>query len=209
MRTDGTGGKSSDRSTVYRKTRFPGGEGTAKMAKILVAYASANGMTRACAERLAGELKTTETVLWDLAEGQPDRQGADLLIVGSPVRHGKLLPAAKTLLNDLAKENEGGPVGVFLCCGFSDRFGDYRDRLIPATVRERAFLISDFGGTLDPSRKPFWDRLWLFFARSRVVESEIEDGEYTPILPGMNPESIGQMAEFAKKQLSSREKDEK
>lgn len=177
------------------------------MAKILIAWAGVNGMTHACAERLAKELNGTETVLRDLSDGMPE-DDADVLVVGSAIRHGKLLPAAKAYLNELAGRTDGKPVGLFLCCGFSERFGEYRDRLIPARLRERAFLISDLGGSLDPAGKPFWDRLWLFFARSRVVESEIEDGEYTPVLPGMNPESIGQMAAFVKKQLADRKREQ-
>ena len=171
------------------------------MAKILIAYASANGMTRECAERLARELQGTTVSLCDLSQKKPKESEYDVLLIGSSVRRGKLLPSAREFLKTIATENDERPIGVFLCCGFPDRFEEYKERLIPKAIRKRAFLISDFGGTLNPAGKPFWDRLWLFFARSSVVESEIEDGEYTPTLPGMIPESIGQMASFAKDQI--------
>lgn len=172
------------------------------MAKILIAYASANGMTRECAERLARELGGKDAVLCDLAKETPNLGDFDVIIAGSSVRHGKLLRGARALLESVAKEGGKQPVGVFLCCGFADRFEEYRDRLIPKEIRERAFLMANFGGTLNPAGKPFWDKLWLFFARSSVVESEIDDGEYTPVLPGMIPENIGQMASFARTQLA-------
>ena len=175
------------------------------MAKILVAYASANGMTRACAERLQKELNGMNVFLCDLSQETPNCSDYDLLVVGSSVRRGKLHPEARDFLKTMAAGNDDFPIGVFLCCGFSDRFEEYKERLIPQAVRQRAFLISDFGGTLNPAGKPFWDRLWLFFARSGVVESEIEDGEYTPTLPGMIPENIGQMASFVRDQFFKRE----
>lgn len=174
------------------------------MAKILIAYASANGMTRECAERLARELDGKDVVLCDLAKETLDFADFDVLVAGSSVRRGKLLPPARAFLETMAREGGERPVGVFLCCGFADRFEEYRERLIPKAIRERAFLIANFGGTLNPSGKPFWDKLWLFFARSSVVESEIDDGEYTPVLPGMIPENIGQMASFARTQLAGK-----
>ena len=171
------------------------------MARILIAYASANGMTRECAERLARELKGSIVSLCNLSKEKPNESEYDILLIGSGVRRGKLLPSAREFLKAIATKNDERPVGVFLCCGFPDRFEEYKERLIPKAIRQRAFLISDFGGTLNPSGKPFWDKLWLFLARSSVVESEIEDGEYTPTLPGMIPENIGQMASFTKDQI--------
>ena len=168
------------------------------MRRILVAYAGVNGMTRSCAERLAKELKGTDVTLCDLEKEIPTISDYDVCVAGSCVRRGKLRPAAKRFLEETIAGESDCPTGVFLCCGFVDRFEEYRDRLIPKAVRERAFLISNFGGTLNPAGKPFWDRLWLFFARSGVVESEIDDGEYTPTLPAMNPENIGQMAFLAR-----------
>lgn len=171
------------------------------MGKILIAYAGNNGMTRACAERMAREWNRPDVVLFDLSTGLPDRSAADVLIVGSNVRHGRLHPGARRLLNEMTENPDGIPVGIFLCCGFPDRFEEYRDRLIPRAVRERAFLIINAGGSLNPAGKPFWDRVYLFFARSAVIESEIEEGEYTPVLPGMIPENISQMAETVRKRF--------
>lgn len=171
------------------------------MATVLIAYASVNGMTRECAERLAVELSGIRVTLCDLSERSPVGIEYDLLLIGSSVRRGKLLPSARDFLKKVAKDGDERPVGIFLCCGFPDRFEEYRDRLIPEAVRKQVFLISNFGGTLNPAGKPFWDRLWLFFARSGVAQSEIDDGEYTPVLPGMIPENIGQMASFAREQI--------
>ena len=174
------------------------------MATITIAYAGRNGMTRECAERLAKELNGIDVTVCNLADRFPDLAKTDVLLAGSAVRHGRLLPEAKRFFDEVARTGGDLPVGVFLCCGYADRFMEYRDRLIPRDLLERAFLTSNFGGTLNPAGKPFWDRMWLFFARSGIVESEIEDGEYTPVLPGMIPENIGQMASFARRQLAGK-----
>ena len=171
------------------------------MARIVIAFESANGFTRKCAERLAGEFGRAEVLLCDLEYEEPTFSSGDVFLVGCPVRRGKLMKKTAVFLKQLAEKSGEYSVGVFLCCGFADRFEEYRDRLLPKALLQSAFCILNFGGTLDPAGKPFWDKLWLFRARSQVVESEIEDGEYTPVLPGMIPENIGQMATFAKKEL--------
>lgn len=173
------------------------------MARIVILYESANGFTRACVERLQKEMNYAGCVLCDLGKECPELREGDVLVIGSPVRRGKLMKKTAAFLKTI-KNGSAYPVGVFLCCGFADRFEEYRDRLIPKTILERAFCTINFGGTLNPAGKPFWDKLWLFHARSQVVESEIEDGEFTPVLPGMIPENIGQMATFAKHQLQAR-----
>ncbi len=173
------------------------------MARIVILYESANGFTRACVERLQKEMNFVDCKTVDLANETPELCEGDVLVIGSPVRRGKLMKKAGAFLRAIESET-AYPVGVFLCCGFADRFEEYRDRLIPKAIRERAFCVINFGGTLNPAGKPFWDKLWLFHARSQVLESEIEDGEFTPVLPGMIPENIGQMATFAKHQLQAR-----
>lgn len=177
------------------------------MARIVILYESANGFTRACVERLQKEMNYTECVVCDLEKECPQLRAGDVLVVGSPVRRGRLMKKAAAFLKTIESES-AYPIGVFLCCGFADRFEEYRDRLIPEAIRACAFSVLNFGGTLNPSGKPFWDKLWLFHARSQVVESEIEDGEFTPVLPGMIPEAIGQMATFAKKELLAKTKTE-
>ncbi len=173
------------------------------MARIVILYESANGFTRQCVERLAREMNHTECLTVDLQTQTPELRPDDVLVVGSSVRRGKLLKNTEAFLKQMEGKS-AYPIGIFLCCGFTDRFPEYCERLIPKAIRSRAFCVINFGGTLNPAGKPFWDKLWLWRARSQVVESEIEDGEFTPVLPGMIPENIGQMATFAKRELLAR-----
>ncbi len=172
------------------------------MRNVLIAYASVNGTARECAERLAEQLNGPEVTICDLAKTTPDPAEFDLIVIGSCIRFGKLRPSARKFLGTCAAICKTKPVGVFLCCGLTHNFEDYCQRLIPDALRRDAFLISNFGGVLDPKGKSFWDRFWIRAARSSILESEMEDGEYTPVLPGILPENIGQMAVYAKKALS-------
>ena len=174
------------------------------MANILIAYATANGTTKLCAERLASEWKGNVITVCDLAREAPDPAAYDLVIVGSCIRFGKLRPAARAYLGRCEAVCKTVPVGIFLCCGFSENFEEYRDKLISPALRENAFLITNFGGDLNPAGKPFFDRMVIKMARSSIIQSEIDAGEYTPVLPGIVPESIGQMASIAGKILSER-----
>ncbi len=168
---------------------------------ILIAYASRHGTTKTCAERLRDLLRGVEVTLCDVTTQMPDISEFDLIIAGSSVRFGKLHPAYQTFL----KKNEQillkKPFGLFLCCGLAHEYEYYEETLLSKQLRDNAFQVLYFGGTLKTEGARLWEKMVIRSMRSSLLESEIADGEYTPSLPGILPENIERMATYARKKI--------
>lgn len=162
--------------------------------KILIAYASKTGTAAECAGMLRDELRGAEVTVADLTVARPDPDGFDVVIVGGSVRYGKLPKPLRAYLLERQTELEASVHGLFLCCGSGHDFEDYRDRLFPQSVTASAFAVLNFGGRLRLKNAGLFERILLHSARSRILENEMEIGEYTPTLPDILPENISRMA---------------
>ena len=172
--------------------------------KILIAYASKYGTTRSCVERLSDTLKGLDVTVVDLATRQPSVTEYDIVVAGSAVYMGKLLPDARRFF----KQNEAAlaekRLFLFLCCGISHEYEYYREVVFPKTLRNAAEQSLYFGGRLSTDGLRLKDKLIVRSIRSSILESEIEDGEYTPSLPGVLPENVDRMATYIRKALAER-----
>ena len=162
--------------------------------KVLIAYAGRHGTTRACVERLCAALKHKDVFMVDLEQETPRAEEYDLCIVGASVRFGRLQKAARIFLKEQEEALLKQPLGLFFCCGLPHEAEYYREVLFSKTLRQHAFECLYFGGSLRYEGLPFWERMLIRSIRSAIRESEIEDGEYTPSLPGILPEQIDRMA---------------
>ena len=93
------------------------------------------------------------------------------------------------------------PHGLFLCCGFGHNFEEYAEKQFPKELRETAFELLSFGGYLKLERAGLWERLLLYRIRVDIRESEIDDYEFTPTLPGILPENVSRMATAVKEAM--------
>ncbi len=175
--------------------------------KILIVYASKTGTAASCAERLREELHGGNVTLADLEQEPPDLAGYDVVVLGSSVRFGKARPRFREYLNEKREELLGIPHGFFLCCGFGHEFERYSEAIFDGELGASAFAMLNFGGLLKLPNAGFFEKLFLRWVRTDIRESEIEDGEYTPTLPGILPENISMMASFVRNQLSAKHKD--
>lgn len=166
--------------------------------KVLIAYTSKTGTVTDCICRLEKDLRGLEIDKKDLSKENPNPSSYDIVIVGCPIRFGKLSKATRTYLKKYEKEIVAKPHALFLCCGFAHEYEYYVESLFSDNLRASAFSIMNFGGTLDYKGQNFFEKMLIHAARSSIRESEIEDGEYTPELPGILPENIGKMATYVR-----------
>jgi len=174
--------------------------------KILIAYASKNGTTEDCVKRLCKELHGLDVTVADLNRETPNAAEFDLVITGSSVRFGKLLPAQKRFLKEQKDALKKTKLFLFLLCGIAHEYEYYRDVLFPKDLREAALGTVYFGGTLRREGHTFFERAVIRSIRSRIMESEIEDGEYTPSLPGILPENIERTATYVREEIKKQAK---
>lgn len=170
--------------------------------KILIAYASKYGTTRSCVERLTDALKGLDVTVADLATQQPDVTTYDIVVAGSAVYMGRLMPAARKFFQQNADALTQKRLFLFLCCGISHEYEYYREVVFPKALRDAAEQSLYFGGRLSTDGLSLVDKLIVRSIRSSILESEIEDGEYTPSLPGTLPENVDRMATYIRKTLA-------
>jgi menaquinone-dependent protoporphyrinogen oxidase len=165
---------------------------------VLIAYTSKTGTTAECVARLQRQLNGMDVTAVQIDRETPDLDAYDILVFGAPVRFGKLPKAVRQFLKENEKKRSGMPHALFLCCGLAHEYEYYIEHLYSDELRSSAFLIESFGGTLDYKGQSFFEKLLIHAIRSSIRENEIEDGDYTPEMPSILPESIGKMATYVR-----------
>ncbi len=172
--------------------------------KILIAYAGKHGATQMCVERLAKDLpRGMEYHTALLSEESPDPSNYDLVIFGSSVYFGKLRKEARSYLEAYGDALLQKPLGLFLVCGLAHEYEYYRDKLLPEALREHAFQTLYFGGSLSTNGLSFMEWVLVKSMRSHLFEEDINNGEYTPTLPAILPESIDCMSTYLRRELEA------
>lgn len=162
--------------------------------KVLIAYATKTGTAASCAEQLGKELSNLDVTLCDLRNETIAPDEFDVVILGSSVRFGRILPDMREYLKINAEILTKKAIGLFFCCALTSETEYYREHLYPKELTQNAGCVMTFGGTLTLKNASLRERFLLRMMRNRIVESEIDDGEYTPTLPGILPENIANMA---------------
>jgi menaquinone-dependent protoporphyrinogen oxidase len=167
--------------------------------KILIAYASVTGTTTECVRLLRHFLQRRRPTVVDLTQDTPDLSEYDTVIVGGPVRHAKLHPTVASFIANHAEALKEKRTAYFIVCGFADEAEEQIEKIFPKDLREAAFDVLSFGGTLDVSRQKSWkDKLYVRFMRNTITDTgdddATEDGEFTRVLPTINPDTISRLA---------------
>lgn len=168
--------------------------------KILIAYASKNGSARTCVERLTEQLRGMDVTVADLERETPDPRNYDTIVFGSSVYFGKLRPAGRQFLKTHTDVLAQKRLALFLCCGLTEEYEYYREKLFPRVLRDAAFQTLYFGGSLNGEGRSFRDRLILRSMRSMLLEEAIDNSEYILSLPGLLPENIDKLATYLRKE---------
>ena len=162
--------------------------------KILIAYDSGNGTVKTAIDRLIQPLKALDVTVVSLNEAHPNPDEYDMVIVGASVRFGKLRKAARKYLRENESILKHKALGLFFCCGLTEEQDYYAEKLFSPALRETAFHLAFFGGSLNTEGLPFWDKMLVRSMRSSLFEKEMDDGNYIPNLPYILPENIDGMA---------------
>lgn len=160
--------------------------------KILIAYTSAHGTTKKCAELLASELCSKgEITLVDMnKDSAPSPVGYDAVILGSSIRFAKISKKLKAYIKEHKDALNKTDSGVFLCCGIPDEFEDYAKEQMPKDL-SLSLGVAHFGGVLKPKNvKGIFDKLLVNAMRKEITEHDFEDGTFNGVLPEILPESI-------------------
>ena len=169
--------------------------------KILIAYTSKNGSTASCVQRLADGLRGLDVKIADLAKEQPNAAEFDMVIVGAAVHHHRFPASVARFLRGEKEVLKTKKLGLFLLCGIAEEQVYYMEKLFPAELRDKAFEVAFWGGSLRYDGLKFWDKFFVWNLRSQIVEADMSEGEYIASMPGLLPENVDRMASRARKEL--------
>lgn len=161
--------------------------------KILIAYDSGKGTVKTAVERMIRPLKNFDVTVVSLNEQAPNPAEYDLIAVGGSVRFGKLRRAVRKYLAENEEILSTKALGLFFCCGLTEEQEYYAEKLFPKALRDSAFHLAFFGGSLNSEGLPFFDRMLVKSMRSSLLETEMDNGNYVANLPYILPENIDEM----------------
>ena len=171
---------------------------------VLLAYTSKSGTTEECMDRLERELSGLSVTRARLDSESPRLADYDIVVLGGPIRFGKLSKPVRAFCKAHEQELCRMPHALFLCCGLAHDYEYYIERAYSDALRQSAFLVLTLGGTLNYQRKNFFEKMFIHSMRTSIRESEIEDYEYTPEMPVILPENIGKLASYIREEVKKK-----
>ena len=168
--------------------------------KILIAYGTRNGTVAKCVERLKERLSDKEVNAVCLEKESVDPSEYSIVVIGSSVRFGKLRPCVKSFLKNHERVLLQKRVALFLCCAESRDYDYFTEKLFSDQLRNHAFDLAYFGGSLHREGLSFFDKIIVNAMRERLFEEGMDEGEYSATLPVILPENIDRMADSIREQ---------
>lgn len=168
--------------------------------KILIIYASKNGVAKKSAERLASELSATNEIsLYDIHNSPPPPNGFDVVVIGGSIRMTKLNKKLKKYLKEHFDAISNMPSACFICCGIIRDFDDYKATELPSKIKF-SLGIECFGGELKPDKVRGFDKLFTKIMRQKILMQDPDLAHSSELdLPEFMPENISALAERIKR----------
>lgn len=168
--------------------------------KILIIYASKNGVAKKSAELLSSELSTTnEVTLCDINDSPPSPDGFDVIVLGGSVRMTKISKKLKAYLKQNIEAISNMPSAFFICCGIIRDFEDYKVTELPPKINF-SLGVECFGGELKPDKLKGFDKLVVKAMRQSILTQDSDLRNSSDLeLPEFMPENIIALAERIKR----------
>lgn len=170
--------------------------------KILIAYYTKTGTTAKCAAMLRSYFYLHDMTLADLSTEEPDIAAYDAVILGAPIRMGRLDKRMRNYLKENERVFALKPIGLFVCCGEPETAQDIMLKDIPRELYETAVAVGNFGGEFDVSaQKSFPAKVFVWLMRRSIRRAQVDEDiseEDKPIYPEIRPDDIRRFADSFK-----------
>ena len=144
--------------------------------KILIGYYTKSGTTAKCAELLSKQFHNHITEVVDLAATQPHLGDYDTILLGAPIRMGRMDKRFRAYLK--ANESVLGKarLGFFACCGAAELAVEVMERDIPKSLSANAIALDSFGGELNvKAQKGFVAKIVVWSMRRAIKNGELDE----------------------------------
>lgn len=152
--------------------------------KTLIVYAGKYGCTEECAVKLKNKLDTEAKVVNAAKENVPSLDEYDKVIIGSSIYVGQIHKKIKAFVNDNANTLLKKKVGIFLVCGFIEKYDETLVQNFPSDLINHAQSAQCFGGELSIEKMNF-----LHKGVVKMIEKEVDISKIV-----MMPENIEKLA---------------
>ena len=113
----------------------------------LIVYTSKTGTTKKCAEILKEKLENSTLI--NLEEKNPNLEKYSTIIIGTPIRMGKIDSKIKKFIKNNEKILLTKKVGYFVCCYFENEYDNYFKANFKEELLKHSIIYSSFGGLID------------------------------------------------------------
>lgn len=170
--------------------------------KILIAYHTKTGTTARCADMLREHFDRHDTTVADLARDAVDLDAYDTVILGAPVRMGRIDRRMRTFWQVNAARLADKNRAFFVCCGSMQDAPDIMARDIPAVLMQDSAGAAAVGGELLVSAQHGAAAkvlVWLMrrSIKNKQLDDDIDD-EDKPRFPAIMPDQIARLADAVK-----------
>ena len=114
------------------------------MMKTIILYATKSGAARECADILAARIK--DSSVCDLSKETPDIDAADMLIIGSGVRMGRVYKPVRKYIEKNLDKLLTKKTALYLCNGEPETYNKAVEKNIPAQLISQSLCVMSFGG---------------------------------------------------------------
>lgn len=168
--------------------------------KILIIYATKNGVSKIAAERLSEQLSSSNEIsLYDINDNPPAPNAFDVIVLGGSVRMTRINKKLKKYIKKYLNEISNMPSAFFFCCGIIRDFDDYKATELPSKI-QFSLGIECFGGELKPDKLKGFDKLVVKAMRQSILtqDSDLRNSSNLE-LPEFMPENVLALAERIKR----------
>ena len=168
--------------------------------KILIIYATKNGVSKIAAERLSEQLSSSNEIsLYDINDNPPAPKTFDVIVLGGSVRMTRINKKLKKYIKKYLNEISNMPSAFFFCCGIIRDFDDYKATELPSKI-QFSLGIDCFGGELKPDKLKGFDKLVVKAMRQSILtqDSDLRNSSNLE-LPEFMPENVLALAERIKR----------
>lgn len=164
--------------------------------KVLIVYATRNGVSKKAAEMLAEKLQTFSDIdIYDINNDPPSPDGYDVAVVGGSIRMAKLSKKLKQYIRANANTLSSMESAAFICCGLTNDFDDYVTTELPKSVKF-SLGVECFGGELKPDKLHGIDKILTHIMRQSILTQDPDQsGRDMLELPEIFPDTIYALAE--------------
>lgn len=164
--------------------------------KVLIVYATRNGVSKKTAEMLAEKLQNfSDTDIYDINNDPPSPAGYDVAVVGGSIRMARLGKKLKRYIKANAATLSSMESAAFICCGLTNDFDDYVTTELPKSVKF-SLGVECFGGELKPDKLHGIDKILTYIMRQSILTQDPDQpGRDMIELPEIFPDTIYALAE--------------